>query len=365
MRIVFTSYISSPEFNEPLAWLRRIDGYIGVLEAMAKHHHVIAIERINFEGNLEKNGVEYHFVRLSGKRSYFPWKMHQLIKSLQPDIVFINGLIFPLQVIQLRMHLGSRIKIVAQNHAEKPATGLKKWLQQKADKYIKKYFFTARQMGMDWVDKGVIESEEKIVEVMEASSSFRRMSREQAAAKTGAKGAPVFLWVGRLDENKDPFTVLSAFLQFAIQQPAARLYMIFHTEELLSEIKSMLTEHSNRDVVHLVGSLPHERLEAWYNSADYIISGSHYEGSGIAICEAMSCGCVPIVTNIASFQKMTGFGQCGFLYKPGDSTALLKVLLHTQKIDLESEKEKVVKQFSKELSFDSIATKMAESFQNI
>lgn len=364
MRIVFTSYVRSPEFNDPLAWIRRIDGYVGILEALAKHHEVLAIERINFEGRIEKNGVQYHFIKLKGKKNYFPWQMHRLIKSLQPDIVFVNGLIFPLQVLQLRMHLGSGVRILAQNHAEKPSNGVKGWLQRKADRYIKKYFFTAHEMGMDWVRKGIINDERKIAEVMEASSSFCKMDKHKALAITKAGGLPVFLWVGRLDANKDPVTVVKAFLEFASNGNQARLYMIFHTEELLTQIKALIKTNSCGDSIRLIGKLSHQDLEPWYNSADYILSGSHYEGSGIAICEAMSCGCIPIVTNIASFRKMTANGKCGMIYKPGDRPALLQLLFATKEINLETEREKVRQQFQRELSFEAIAKKIEESFQS-
>ena len=76
--------------------------------------------------------------------------------------------------------------------------------------------------------------------------------------------------------------------------------MIYQTEELLVEIKNII-EKENKNAIQLVGNIPHNEMLYWYNSADFIISGSHYEGSGTAVCEAMSCGCIPITTNIFFF----------------------------------------------------------------
>src|SRR6202000_102264 len=147
---------------------------------------------------------------------------------------------------------------------------------------------------------------------MDASSLFKPMPRGEAAALTGVTGSPAFLWVGRLDENKDPLTVVRAFLQFAAIRPGARLFMIFHTRELLEAIEGLLgDEPGDRKSIVLVGEKRHEEMEAWYNSSDYIVSGSHYEGGGSAVCEAMSCGCIPVLTDILSFRKMTGHGACG------------------------------------------------------
>ena len=65
MRIVFTSYVSSADFNEPQAWLKRIQGYTGILEALGKNHEVIGIERISYEGYYSQNDVQYFFQKQS------------------------------------------------------------------------------------------------------------------------------------------------------------------------------------------------------------------------------------------------------------------------------------------------------------
>ena len=54
------------------------------------------------------------------KKNYFPQKLHRFVKSLQPDIVIVSSLNFSIQVIQLRLVLGKKIKIIVQNHAEQP-----------------------------------------------------------------------------------------------------------------------------------------------------------------------------------------------------------------------------------------------------
>ena len=359
MKIVSTGYVNTPGFSDPQQWLDRISFYTGILEELAKTHEVHSIEQISYKGELKQRGVQYHFLNFTIPVPYFPFSLHSYIKKLKPDIVFVNGFIFPLQVIQLKQALSNYTKIIIINHAERPATGTKRFLQQQADRAVHKYFFTSKEQGMDWVKKGIITDEKKIAEVMEASSTFTVIDKEQARVKTKAKGHPVFLWVGRLDANKDPMTMLRAFAKFVVHQPLARLYMIYHTEELKEEIMEYCKNNETvQHAVELVGKSAHKELQYWFSSADFIISASHYEGSGIAVCEAMSCGCIPILTDIASFRKMTGPGKCGFLYKPGDDTALLKILEQTIHLDKENEKKKVLQQFKEELSFEAIAKKI-------
>src|SRR5205085_12263476 len=112
MNLIFTSYSSSPEYDEPHAWLDRIAGYTGILECLSKTHNVHGIERINYEGSLDRTGVHYHFIKMPRKIVRFPHAMHRLIKRLRPDVVFVNGFIFPLQIMQLRWMLGKKKKIV-------------------------------------------------------------------------------------------------------------------------------------------------------------------------------------------------------------------------------------------------------------
>ena len=145
MRIVFTSYVRTTSFDDPQAWLNRIRGYIGVLEDLSKRHQVISIEQINYEGQYAKNGVDYRFIKSDS--TLFPVTLHNYIHDLHPDIVFVQGMHFPLQVIQLQTKLRNNVKLFLQNHAEKPGTGLKKMLQTFADRKIDGYFFTSFEMG--------------------------------------------------------------------------------------------------------------------------------------------------------------------------------------------------------------------------
>ena len=361
MKLIFTSYVSSPEYNQPDLWLKRIEGYTGILEKLGKDHTVIGIERINYEGEYSQNKVQYIFTRQNIKIIRFPRRMHRLIKKQKPDIVFVNGLIFPLQVLQLRLALGRSVKIIGIHHAEKPFKGLKKKLQRLADSCIHAYLFASSEFGKEWVKNGNISSLKKIYEVMEASSAFYPSDRNKNPEQLSVKGHPVYLWVGRLNANKDPLTVVKAFLRFQQKHISARLYMIYHEEDLLQDIKQVMSQFENAgNVVRLIGNIPHEQMSDWYNSAEFIISGSHYEGSGVAVCEAMSCGCIPVLTDIFSFRMMTGRGKCGLLYEPGNNDELLAALLMTMEMDLEKEKVKVLQQFKEELSFEAIGRKIEQ-----
>jgi len=359
MRIVSTSYSKTEEFDNPNDWLKRISFYTGILDELARHHEVISIERINYNGQMHQNGVQYSFWKFRNKVAHFPFHLHRHIKGMKPDVVFVNGLIFPMQIIQLKLKLGTRARIMVLHRAEKPFRGFRKWLQMLADKCVNGYFFTSSEFGDDWIKKGSIKDRGKIHEAIQASSSFRPELKSAARASLTVSGGPLFLWVGRLDANKDPITVVRAFIDFLSLWPSAKLYMIFQSNDLIGEIRQLIaTDDKATGNIILVGRILHRDLGLWYSAADFIISGSHYEGSGIAICEAMSCGCIPLVTDIPSFRKMTGPGKCGLLYQPGDKDDLLKKLILAVELNMDLERSKVLIQFRDELSFEAIAGKM-------
>lgn len=358
MRYVSLSYNPDPTYNAPQPWLVRVRAYGGVLTALAKHGHVSHMTQIDYEGRTSKDGVQYYFIKCSSETQLIPRKLHQLVKSLKPDVVIVHSFNHPLQVVLLRWALPSKTRIIIQNHAEKPSLGKMKFLQRLADKWVDAYLFTSKNMGLDWVVKGNIASPRKVHEVMELSSIFYPINKQTAQARTGINAGQVYLWAGRLDANKDPITAVKAFLKFGESNPEARLYMLYHTEELLTDIKQLINAAPNPEAVSLIGKIPNDDMLFWFNSADFFLAASYYEGSGTALCEAMSCGCVPIVSDIFSFRMMTDNGNLGLLFSPGDENELLSALNKSLNLDLAAQRAKALAYFKSDLSFEAIAKKI-------
>ena len=361
MKFVFVSYNYSADINTPEDWINRINFYVGSLEYLSKTNTVIRVDQINYEGNFIHNGVQYFCVKSTKKKNYFPRKLNRFVRSLAPDVVVVSSFLFPLQVIQLRLCLGKKIKVIVQHHAEKPYLGIKKLIQRQASRFIDAYIFASYEIGADWVKRGNLINEKKIHEIVGGTSVFYPIEKIIAKQKTGVEGSVVFLWAGRFNANKDPLTVVKAFLKFVAIQPGVKLYMIYQTMELLNDVKALIAENKNsKDSIILIGPVQHSEMLYWLNSADFLVSGSHYEGSGTVVCEAMSCGCIPVVTDIPSFNAIAANGQFGLLYEAGNENALLSALRQTELIDLEDMRNKVLKHFKDELSFEAIARKIQE-----
>jgi glycosyltransferase involved in cell wall biosynthesis len=354
MRIVYISYVSITDYHDPESWLKRLDFYEKQLVSLSAYAEIVSIHHIQYEGLLERGDVKYHFFKRNKWQLLFPFYLHRHIKNLAPDVVIVHGLVFPLQVMLLHFQL-RKIKLFVVHHAEKPLRFPKNFIQRISDRFIDGYFFSSLALGEMWVKRKQISSPEKVHEVMEVSSIFHsdRDSKEVMLIKD------TYLWVGRFDSNKDPLTLLRAFLIFLRERPDVKLQIVFRGGNLVKEVSEILSAEKTLSArIVLMENVNHDALQCIYNNAAFIISTSHYEGSGMAVCEGMSCGCIPILTNIPSFQMMTLQGQLGLLFEPGDVDSLYSALSRSVDLDLISEREKVVRQFQENLSNEAISEKI-------
>ncbi len=359
MRFVSFSYVSSNEFKEPVSWLKRIDPHLRVLEALAVHHEVHSIEQIDYEGKLEKNGVHYHFV--GPRMQKFPISLHRLIKQIQPDVIIVHGLNFPLQVIQLRQYVGKRPKILLQAHADQLPSGWKKWAQKISDRFVNGYLFTSIEQARPWIVQKIFSSTGKIREAMVGASPFKPMKKEEAVLITGVKGNPALMFVGRLDANKDPTTLIKGFSIFSKLHPAARLYMVFTDPIPPEQLQQLINETGTKNQITLCGKIAHDELIYWYNSVDWMVSTSHSEAFGMSVSEAMSCGCVPILTSIPAFKKLTGAGQVGLMFEAGNPDDLANSLEKAAMKDLTKERNIVLEYYQSHLSATAIAQQLEKA----
>jgi glycosyltransferase involved in cell wall biosynthesis len=358
LKFVDLSYFRHKNYGNLPALLQDIGLSLVYLDHLKKHADVLVIQHGLPDEEMEREGIRYRSFPGSDGFFFNPTHTHKFLKQLKPDIVLVQGLIFPGQVWLLRRALGPEPVILCQHHGGQPfVNSIKRFFQRLADKAIDGYLFTAKGNAQQWVQAGVISDINKCHEVLECSTRLRPVNKEESRLKLGFTGSFNFLWVGRLNEGKDPLTVLNGFEQFLETQPGARLYMIYQTEELLGAIKAKLaTNEILNTAVKLVGSVPNRELVAWYSAADFFISGSHHEAAGFALIEAMACGCIPVVTRIPPFHTITGGGKYAFSFEPGNAVSLEQTLSLLQTIDIQELSQKIRRHFESELSFEKIAT---------
>lgn len=378
MRIVDVGYVYDKTLATEEELLEQHYTTVGWAEALAKKGaEVIVLKRFFKNNSFRKNNVQYFFLKDSYGNSFRSWqmplKLFKKIAALQPDIVHLHHFSLSLQTFILRFFLKKNAAIVIQHHGGPIPKGIKKSIHDIFNSAADAFFFTTLEQGKEWFQNKKLHN--KILPVMEGSTFFRYNSREEekevyyhnrkeSRKISSTNGDPVFLWVGRLDENKDPLTVLDGFEELFQRYSAAKLYMIYSDDKLIRDVKNKI---ENSDIlgpkVQLLEKIPHQEIQTYYNSADYFVLGSHYEGSGYALSEALRCGCVPIVTDIPSFRMMTENGQLGALWEPGNKHSFIQAAIRTMNKPLKEEAEGCIDFFKKKLSFDAIAEQAIEHYQ--
>lgn len=359
MKIVFVAYNHHPQVQSPAEWIRKIQPMAGIMQSLSRHAQVYYAGRIGYYGNYTDEGVQYIFPGTQKDNRFLPKRFHAAIAGIKPDACIVLGFHFPIQLMQLKRKLGRDCIIIARHHADRPGTGIKKMLQQWADHYTDAYLFNSKGNADEWLQAKIIRNPGKIVELPAGTTNMKRQDIAQSLAVTGMNGSPNFLWVGRLDENKDPLTVIKAFEQLLNEKPSAKLYLVYQEEQLIKQVREVVeSTDALTNNVALVGKIRYEQLPYWYSAAHYHISSSYREGGSYALLEAMACGAVPIVSNIPASVK--AIGNTGYVFEPGDVNGLVSIMKGLDMNEQTNQSLFVQQYFQKEFSTDTIARQLSE-----
>ncbi len=307
---------------------------------------------------LNRNGVAYHFFTRGADAP-------ALIGSLQPDLVHVHGLCFPREVLQLASRLPA-VPILLQDHASRPPRPWRRPLYRRAFAAAAGVAFCARPQGSPFERARLIAGGSSIRVVPESTSRFEPGPRDEARARTGLAGNPCLLWVGHLSANKDPLTVLEGVSRAAEVLPGLELWCCFGQAPLGKAVTARVGRDERlRGRVHLLGRRPHGQIESLMQAADLYVSGSHREGSGYALIEALACGLPPLVTDIPSFRALTGDGAVGRLWRCGDAQSLADELLAIAWEIGPAQRARVRAHFERELSPAALGRRLEETYRGL
>ncbi|GLU30551.1 glycosyltransferase family 4 protein [Trinickia caryophylli] len=172
--------------------------------------------------------------------------------------------------------------------------------------------------------------EERIFVPCQAAALPRSFPRERAldervAERQGREA--VFLYVGRLSEEKGIDTLLQAFAQLRTSVPGATLRIV-GTGPMHDALKGRVDELGLRGTVHFLGSLQDEPLSREYFRASCLVLPSYSEPWGLVVNEALSHGCPAVVSErCGCVPELIVAGQTGFSFEAGNADALCAALL--------------------------------------
>jgi glycosyltransferase involved in cell wall biosynthesis len=142
--------------------------------------------------------------------------------------------------------------------------------------------------------------------------------------------------------------------------------MAYGTADMLPVVRKRIADSKAlSEAVTLLGRIEQSQLEDIYNSSDYFVLGSHHEGSGFSLAEAMACGVVPVVTDIPSFRVMTDEGRAGACWRPGSPQDFADKFLEVMGQPLEQLSHKVHSFFQSQLSYKAIARDSVRAYREM
>lgn len=127
--------------------------------------------------------------------------------------------------------------------------------------------------------------------------------------------------VGRFDPQKNPLGLITAFARAAAGRPAMRLAMAGEGS-LLETSRALARKLGAR--VSFPGLL--ERVPEMLSACDVFALASHWEGSPMAVIEAMAARLPVVATAVGGVPELVVDGVTGRLTPPGDAAALAAAL---------------------------------------
>lgn len=369
MHVAQVSFYLDPQGREPSQLLQDWWSLADVAEAAAAAGaRVSVIQACSRTEFLARGGIEYSFLApdsgvptIARSRSFAT-----LVHRLVPDVFHVHGFGFPRDVLTLA-GLAPRIPILLQDHADGPPRIWRRPLWRLGFAAVSGLAITGTAKLEAFRSAGLDLSRLAIFDIPENSSRFQPGDRAEARRATGLDGEPCLLWVGHLNRNKDPLTVLDGVSQAARQLPGLKLWCCFGSAPQRSAVERRIARDSwLTGRVRLLGTVPHSRIEQLMRAADMFVLGSHSEGSGYSVLEALACGLPAAVTDTPAFRSLIGAdGTVGRLWSCGDAGLLSDAIVDLASRSRLPLRRRVRAHFDRELSFDAVGRKLTAAYDHV
>ncbi|MGH7467544.1 MAG: glycosyltransferase family 4 protein [Longimicrobiales bacterium] len=360
MRVVQISAQRDPQARAPgallEAWPTLLDAAAAVARAGAQ---VTVVQASHVQQRLERDGVAFEFVPV---RHTSPAVLAAAAARFEPTVLHLHGLHFTDHIEALAAVLPGT-PLLVQDHADAVPRRWQHAAWRRAFRRATGLAFAARAQSLPFVRAGLIPATMPVFPLPESATHFRAGDSLTARSTLGIEGDPVVVWVGRLNQNKDPITALRGFACAAQLLPQARLWMCYSDAPLLKRVRSLIANHPTlQKRVHLLGALSHDEVELLVRAADLLVAASRRESSGYALLEALACGAAPIVSDIPAFRALLADGAVGALFRPGDDAALARELVRLAQEDRTALRSATRRHFEDQLSFAALGRRTLEVY---
>tara|TARA_B100000809_G_scaffold89784_1_gene88291 strand:- start:16562 stop:17647 length:1086 start_codon:yes stop_codon:yes gene_type:complete len=252
---------------------------------------------------------------------YMVWygiSLKRLLKKIKPDIfVGTNGMI-PLKIKT------KTLSVIHDLNFEHHPEHLPKIIRRYYCKYFPKFANNADRIASvsefskkDIVDTYKIDSNKIDVVYNGPNEHFKPIHQEEKIEiqRKYSEGKPFFLFVGTLHPRKNLVNLFKAFNEFKSQTKSDfKLLIVGRKMWWTDEIETTFQNLEFKSDIIFAGRLPEEELYKITAAAHALTYVPIFEGFGIPLVEAMSCGTPVITSNITSMPEVVE--DAGFLVDP-------------------------------------------------
>jgi glycosyltransferase involved in cell wall biosynthesis len=140
-------------------------------------------------------------------------------------------------------------------------------------------------------------------------------------------GAVHFLFLGMIHPDKGIFDLLQVLRDHKAAL-ANKLKLFIGGNGQVDKLQALIEAGGLQGIVTFKGWVTGHEKENLLQFADVFVLPSYYEGSPVAMLEAMSYGKPVISTTVGGIPEIVEPGLNGWLHRPGDHEALLNALLY-------------------------------------
>lgn len=125
-----------------------------------------------------------------------------------------------------------------------------------------------------------------------------------AVARTGDYNEPVIVWNHRWEHDKDPETFFDTMMQLSVDGINFKLIVLgqhfIHCPEIFTRCRKVLKKH----IIHFGYAAEKKEYIRLLHKADIVVSTAIHEFFGMAVLEAVRCGCRPVVPDRLSYCEL-------------------------------------------------------------
>ena len=169
----------------------------------------------------------------------------------------------------------------------------------------------------------------KIAYLGASNTFYRRDTKEIQKVKKKYNIPPnkrIVFSIGNIEERKNLIFAIENFINFVHKNKVNNLIMVISggtfNIDVQNKIKLLIKE--NPDLIYLTDYVDDEDVAALYSMSDIFVYVSLYEGFGLPVLEAMSCGCPTITSNRSSLPEVVG--DAGIMIDPKNNEQMQEAL---------------------------------------